>query len=162
MRWLHFSILMLRKKSIFRFPKVMKFRRSSRKEFLVFVCWNDFLLSSKLGDSATLHRLNYTRCNYDAGLYVRKEKVTLRSSLFLFMILSLHVFHKMFFPKSKLLSQRVTKWVTMFHCLVALGFRLQNVKTVYNWLQGLNFSRCLRNWQTRLQTLQDSCSCSFQ
>jgi hypothetical protein len=43
--------------------------------------WNDAV-------NATLHRLNLTRCNPDPCLHVRKEKMSLLSSLFMLMILS--------------------------------------------------------------------------
>ena len=61
------------------------------------------------GIQATLHRLHFTRCNYDPCLYARKEKSE-------FIIIALYVDDPIlasnssdFFPKSKLLSKTIAK-----------------------------------------------------
>jgi hypothetical protein len=57
MWWLHSLIVMLKQKSRSSFPKVLKLRRNSRKELLLFVCWKDFMVSSKLRDSGTMQTM---------------------------------------------------------------------------------------------------------
>ena len=46
--------------------------------------------------------------------------------------------------------------------LGALGYRLRNVHTVYEWLKRFAFSRCLRDSTCKIETLKDSSSSSFR
>ena len=111
--------------------------------------WND-------GVYATLHRLNFTRCNSDPCLYVRKEKTE-------FVIIALYVddlfltsTHQIFFPKSKLLSKKITKGMILLNSLGALGESFE-VLTIPVRLEsvGLQKLRMITKSPQELQALKD-------
>jgi hypothetical protein len=83
--------------------------------------WNDAV-------NATLHRLNFTRCNSDPCLYVRKEKSG-------FVIIALYVDDLILTSKSSDLLSKVKVALKENYKMTGLGalvYRLHNVKTVYD------------------------------
>jgi len=145
---------------------MMMIKRRKTCKLLLFLCWKNLIVSSSLRDSGTIQWMQ--RCIVSTLLAVIltlvytqvKKKVSFWSSLFMLMILSLHLTHQIFF-KSQSCSER------------KLQNRWSRWSVLVPWDTGCIMStQCTPNskdlhsqdaweiWHARLQTLQNFCNCS--